>query len=557
MMSASLCMQSYLLTTYQIKFSIMKRTILSLMTLALCGATLTAQTTYEVANVLGSDLDGTARFVGMGGAMSALGADISTMGTNPAGTALYRSCDMMMSFAPNSVVQNTQYGAGKNSTMQTFGSFDNMGMVLADKISNEGVLRFVNGGFNYHRVKNFNQSMYMAGNLGGLSQSGQMARQAWNNVWVRDDGSDFDPSVEDGFLNQNYYNNPNVGWLTLLGADGRLIDGSCITGQGYYYPSESCNYTGRESGGIDDFDFNLSFNFLDRIYLGGTLTIRRVNYSLETVYNENLLAEGGTEVVGDYQFQNWYKTKGSGANFKLGAIVRPIEESPLRIGAAITFPTLLHLTDYNSANISTCLYGAGTDENGNPADVYYEMDTYSEDAYGGNCYTEYTLRTPATVNLSVGYTFAGSLAIGAEFESTNYAGATLYEQSGTANTAINDHTAISLCRQNTFRIGAEKVFFDCLSVRAGYNYCTGGYNSDAWKKIPINSVQTNTDYKNILHTNNITCGLGYSGEMFYADFALLCSNQVAYFYPFDNTELQSTLLTRNHLKGLFTLGMRF
>ena len=44
-----------------------------------------AQDTYESARLLGEDLNGTARYVGMGGAMEALGADISTIGTNPAG----------------------------------------------------------------------------------------------------------------------------------------------------------------------------------------------------------------------------------------------------------------------------------------------------------------------------------------------------------------------------------------------------------------------------------------------------------------------------------------
>jgi len=34
----------------------------------------------------------------MGGAMGALGGDISTMGTNPAGIGLYRSNDVMTSF---------------------------------------------------------------------------------------------------------------------------------------------------------------------------------------------------------------------------------------------------------------------------------------------------------------------------------------------------------------------------------------------------------------------------------------------------------------------------
>ena len=48
-----------------------------------------AQETYENAKLAGEDLNGTARYVGMGGAMEALGADISTIGTNPAGLGLF------------------------------------------------------------------------------------------------------------------------------------------------------------------------------------------------------------------------------------------------------------------------------------------------------------------------------------------------------------------------------------------------------------------------------------------------------------------------------------
>ena len=46
--------------------------------------------TYIGAQLATEDLNGTARYVGMGGAMESLGADISTIGTNPAGMGLFR-----------------------------------------------------------------------------------------------------------------------------------------------------------------------------------------------------------------------------------------------------------------------------------------------------------------------------------------------------------------------------------------------------------------------------------------------------------------------------------
>ena len=54
--------------------------------------------TYIGAQLATEDLNGTARYVGMGGAMDALGADISTMSTNPAGIGLFRHTQVSGSF---------------------------------------------------------------------------------------------------------------------------------------------------------------------------------------------------------------------------------------------------------------------------------------------------------------------------------------------------------------------------------------------------------------------------------------------------------------------------
>ena len=44
--------------------------------------TASAQNAYDAEKLLGNDLNGTARFVGMGGAMGALGGDISVISSN-------------------------------------------------------------------------------------------------------------------------------------------------------------------------------------------------------------------------------------------------------------------------------------------------------------------------------------------------------------------------------------------------------------------------------------------------------------------------------------------
>ena len=530
---------------------IMKRNRLFLLAAAMLAASsaMQAQTSYEAVALLDTDLGGTARFVGMGGAMSALGADISTMGVNPAGIGLYRSWDLSMSVGGNWVTQRTQSNNTRNRSFDSYGSMDNVGLVIASKVSNENVLRFVNLGFNYRNVKRFGGKMGMASDLNGLSQTGQMAWQAYENSLVGNVfASDFDYDSPDGFYKKNYYKDSRIGWLTLLGADGRLIDATALN-NGSYYPSEANNYSEVLSGGIDAYDFNISFNLVDAVYLGITLTAYDVDRRLESSYTE--FFDGG-----DYTLQNFYRTTGSGYDFKFGAILRPFEESSFRIGISATTPTVYRLRDYNSAIVSSTVpfYDDATGEEWAES---FEMDTFDEDAYGGDCYTDYTMIAPAKMNVSMGGTIGTSLALGAEYEYSNIGAARLYYGDGNENSLMNDHTAKNFTGQHTLRLGVEKMFSGSFYTRLGYNFQTGGYKADSWKMIPVNSVQTNTAYKNIRSTNNYTCGVGFRGDVFYADAALLYSHQTADFYPFDDPELEATSLSRNLLKGMVTVGLRF
>lgn len=55
----------------------MKKIYYSIALLAFVALPISAQETYENTKLIDNDLNGTARYVGMGGAMEALGADLS------------------------------------------------------------------------------------------------------------------------------------------------------------------------------------------------------------------------------------------------------------------------------------------------------------------------------------------------------------------------------------------------------------------------------------------------------------------------------------------------
>ena len=104
---------------------------------ALMGAlSVAAQDTYESGRLLGSDLNGTARYVGMGGAMDALGADISTISSNPAGIGFFRHSNISLSMG----VVSQQDAKKFDDLSKTNVSFDQAGFVYSARISTSYII---------------------------------------------------------------------------------------------------------------------------------------------------------------------------------------------------------------------------------------------------------------------------------------------------------------------------------------------------------------------------------------------------------------------------------
>lgn len=137
-----------------------------------------AQTIYDVTKMTEKDLNGTARFVGMGGAMGALGGDMSTIATNPAGIGIYRSNDVTASFGFSSTGTESTYGGNTFNSNKNRWQLNNAGFVLSNKIGNETTLRYVNFGFSYNRSKSFNKTTSMEGLL-NLTPDGQVVSQTF------------------------------------------------------------------------------------------------------------------------------------------------------------------------------------------------------------------------------------------------------------------------------------------------------------------------------------------------------------------------------------------
>jgi len=542
----------------------MKRILLSACVLAALPAL--AQETYQNATLAADDLNGTARYVGMGGAMDALGADISTMGSNPAGIGLFRKSNVS---ATGSVVMQSGAEDVENGS-KTVASFDQIGFVVARQT---GANSFFNFGFNYHKNRNFNQILTATNVLGNGSQNiltyaSGMATGKLGADPVTEDGVvvGYKPAFEGGF--PTYYSQLDALYNQAVNFDPSAELGD-VAGDHYYnYAASEFAFGRAQKGYIGEYDFNLSGNIKDRVYLGLTMGIRDVHYRAYTYYTEGLM-RSDIGSIGDVNVYDERKITGSGFNVKAGVIVRPIENSPFRIGVSVATPTFYSLKTENY----TVLYN-------NTSEGAY--DNASE----GNAY-DFKLYTPWKFGVSLGHTIGNYLALGAsyEYEGFDHLDSRVeldgyydwygnYQESSASDNAMNNHTEKTLKGVSTIKLGVEYKPLPELALRAGYNYVSPMYNkngmmgySDSFISSYGRYYSSTTDYTNWKATHRITAGIGYTYKNFTADLAYQFNTTKGDFYPFqaefndgyseDESYCSATSVDFNRHQLMLTLGYRF
>lgn len=497
-----------------------------------------AQDIYTMESVTSEDLNGTARFIGMGGAMSALGADISTMGTNPAGIGLYRSADVATSLSLNALAEGQKFDEHGKTRM----SYDQAGIVYPIKMGN-GSMRFFNVGFNYHKRKNFKS----------LIGADQLLANGASQTWEMADVSSYWGGTDKGTPLSN------AGYQTYLYEKSGEVDDSGYE-QYNVYNGVNNSYRKWVTGGIQQYDFNMSTNISDRYYFGITFGVYNVDVDSYSGYMENLALNDGTS-VGDYLLTNARSLSGNGIDFKFGTIIYPIEGSSFRVGLSFSTPVWYSLTANCTSQINSTI-------GGKKYDIRTEVGDH-----------DFNIRTPWKFNISAGGTIGDFLALDAEYEYSDYSSAKLSYDEGydewswsgseTKDRELNREASKYLKGVSTVRLGAEAKLDYGLSLRLGYNYVSTPIKSNALQNQFINSASidynTSTNYVNLGDINRYTVGLGYKAKHFYTDFAWQYQQQSGDFYAFttqrgnpsEANEAPCTKLKLDRSQFLLTLGYKF
>ena len=545
----------------------MRNRIFTFGIIAMAASAVMAQTQYDAARIAGSELNGTARFVGMGGAMGALGADISVIGTNPAGIGLFRSHDASLSFGFNKNLTESNLEGTMMKDGRTRASFDQAGIVYSTKIGNKTALRYLNFAFNYHKAANFNRQFSSGGNLNGSSLTWQMQDMMLGSGYYNTQDS-FDELLDanNPYTDSYFYGTPFLG---SMGARTGLVD-DVTEGKDFYmmgWNGAYGEYYSREEGGINVYDLNVSFNVKDRFYFGVTLGIYDLNYNRYSSYAENLRDDNGND-NGGFTLNNWYSADGNGFDLKLGAVIRPFEYSPFRIGLAVHTPVWYTITDNYTATLNTDVLAM-------PQAYTENLSDYLHPGY----VWDYRMSSPWKVNLSLGTTLSNVLALGAEYEYAAYGSMKFHDLDNYEISSSDEAADKYLKDTHTFRVGMEAKFSPAFSFRAGYNYVTSPIKDNSARYIPnlntnindqiwFDETRTDPEYHNLKARNTVTMGIGYRGALIYCDLAYKYDFYKSDFYMFDDYRFSddgnyivsrnpAAKVDHNRHQLLFTLGVNF
>lgn len=515
--------------------------------LAALPSLLAAQTAIDAMSISQSDLRGSARFMSMGGAFTALGGDISTLGQNPGGIGVYRSSDFSATLDIN--MQNGKSVATglTENYKKTHTAFNNFGFVGAIDLNNE-VMPYFNWGVSFNRTADFNRRF--RGPLGNLASS-------YTNLVA--DNTTYDQIIPEqlsivtqGYnpyrdqyrdANGNYYD--YAPWSSILlyrpyaisalnnGSYVGLYDYGTTVGGGYYEMNES--------GYVDEYNFNVGGNVMNTLYWGLGFGVTDLNFTQSAYYEENLqqarilTADGSEFTRGDAFFgmENYKRIYGSGVNFKAGVILKPINE--FRIGVAVHTPTYYDLNYEGYAKVNTRFMG---NDYLRPVTGESVTDEGYLDEFG------FQSRTPWRLMVGAAGVVGGRFIISGDYELRATGDLSVQDSEGYEYKDVNEDLKTYYQNTNIMRLGAEYRLTPSVSLRAGYSYESSPVKQTLLDntKSPANYVytsgpddtETQPAYTLERSTSYVTAGLGYRYDWFYADAAFVHRNRHSDYHAYTN-----------------------
>ena len=497
-----------------------------------------------------NDYLGTARSVGMGNAMTAIGGDLGSLTFNPAGSAVasYTQFTITPGLSFSTVTAQGSLGDGFQDAYKTRKGrmgLPNFGAMMTYDTRKSSGLKRITFGVVGNVTRDYTSKLRANGTNSSNTLAGSLASQA--------DGYSVD------VLNGGYYQSNMPSWEAMVGWKSGIfeqIDGQylglteCILDNGGIRLTEKINqYYGIERRGSKyDLLMNFGMDFNDKFYLGANIGLTTITYRCDETRSEE--AVPGIDYGDDFEnlrLRSALTDDGTGLYAKIGFIARPF--SGFRVGAAIQTPTIIQIREGYQLEGSSVAYNE-------PASAASPMDEWF-----------YNVISPWRANVGVAYTIGQFGIVSADYEYTDYSGMRFkaaYDHDSNydfdyANSDIQDLTG----PVHAIRVGAEIKPAPAFALRLGYNLTTGAQRNALTYDNRVVALSSKERFEQF--RNAVSFGAGYSSpRSFFVDFAVrfqyLPNEFITPYYYYNTAEEVVTpeICGQSALcNALLTLGWRF
>lgn len=479
---------------------------------------------------------GSARILGMGGAQTALGGDISSAYSNPAGLGFFSRSEFSFSPVFNYVGAETDYLGNTTNDGRLNFNFGNLGAVIKGKKSS-GDFKGGSFGISINRVADFQKQItYEANSSNQLDNTGQI-------IFDPNQPADFAEfaalsSFIDGNGNINFDNDfAELAYETFLISDFELDDGTVFFDRDYYAVDENGDYfldddgnlipaytepdfptfqaeTIRSTGAMYQTSLAYGINYQDKLYFGANLGILTLTQEVTREYSET--PEGAD--LNNLLLVDEYELNGTGINATFGFIGRPV--NTVLLAVSYTTPSILRVDQIRSIQLTANFINA-TETFG----FDYEPFTYN-------------LTTPSRLNLGGTYFFGKSGLITASAERVNFGGANFSNSSfGDVSFSEANNDLDRLDAIWNYRVGAE-FRHDIFRFRGGFS---------------LNSDPSDNEIDEM--ESRISVGGGIRTKSYFADMAIVASTgRNSTVSPYQG---QQALVNNQNVLVAFTVGFFF
>lgn len=488
-----------------------------------------AQTDEDVIRYSNIGVGGTTRSLGMGGAMGALGGDMSCAHYNPAGLGIMIKSDLNLGFGLNFANTTSALNQSNNSKFSPALTFNFIGISGTNPDKNN-----INNKYTFaitlNQLQNFNQQINIQGRpTHGKSITLDMLDYAkgkpYNKLDPVYEGAAYYTYVID-MLDTNNFNS----YYSFIDTSKSFLQHNTIS----------------KSGRINELAFSFAYSFNENVYLGASIGVPFLKYAYMSDYAEiddknqmyiNKINDStyvssypytvnyyqGFGGIKDFHYITNYTTTATGINIKIGTIIRATDY--LRVGLYYHSPTW-----YSAKDIYYYTFVSDWDE-GQSVNITTPN--------GGGMYN-YKIITPSKIGLSASGIINNWLSINSDYELIDYRQGLL--RSGDAGVFNNANKAIKekYTLSGNFKFGIE-LNTKPIIFRTGWT----SFGSPFGNQFIGNYVR-----------NAFSIGIGYKGENFYYDVAIIKTfTGKQLYYMYNPQYCDPTNIKTNLTQIIFTIGL--